>query len=270
MRRRPKINAPKPATTMTIWLGNRNLVLMPARNDTAAKITVRRTYASPRSLAAVAFSKFAAASAFNRFASSPATQAVLRHRERRGRRRRIRARLRRQPRVHRALHLGPESPIDERLFVGSSGCDRTYILQKHADVNDFKGIETAGINGGGYPLGRRFVVLPRLEGGPSGRLVPAPRRQHRGGRDENYRSEVDPNIELRLLLSDGHGRGFRCRLPIRPSSQCVSGRMHDCPETIALHNESHRSWFDHVRVPVRCSAVRHASSSRFAGASYER
>ena len=39
---------------MMIWLGNRNFVLMPPRKDTAAKITVSRTYASPRSLAFVA------------------------------------------------------------------------------------------------------------------------------------------------------------------------------------------------------------------------
>ena len=69
--------------------------------------------------------------------------------------------------------------MDERFFVGSSRCDRAYVLQKHADVDDFKGIETAGIHGERPPVGRQIrctaSIGERSIGPPRTRTTPSAR-----------------------------------------------------------------------------------------------
>ena len=168
---------------------------MPARNHTAAKITVRRTYASPRSFAAVAFSKLASASAFSCVASLPACKlysGIANGED--GALAFVRGFVASHASTARFIS-GRDRQQDERFFVGSSHCDRAYVLQKHADVDDFKGIETAGIHGrndGHSFFDRQPVVLPRFESGPPGRLGPAPRRQHGGSQDRSLPKRSRP------------------------------------------------------------------------------
>ena len=159
----------------------------------------------------------------NRAAFSAGKQVVLGHHERRGRRGGILARLRGNPCVHRALHLGSETSIDERLFIRASCGDGADKLEKHGHVDDFEGIGTTGSHGSRDTLGRSFVVFPGLKRGPPRRLVAAPRRQHRGSRDQNDGSEIDPDIERGLAPSDRHAAGLSPRAPALASAPEMIG-----------------------------------------------